>query len=274
MRAISRAMMMGAFLGLAGCAGLGGTFHAEDFIGQNIQGSDFNAHLAREYQSVARLEAKEHVNWYQSGLYTNKGLAAMGGETVLPWEPADFGVGGDADAWRNDLLAALDANRSARPEACARAQVMYDAYLHASDSVYPPTPAERAEQFKDALAACKGGAPVAAPAAPNAFTIYFGFDKYNLTAEAQRVVDSIVSALRGMAAPRVTVDGHTDTAGPSAYNLGLGDRRAKAVQKALTDRGVGAGAISTDTLGESQLAVPTADGTPEPLNRRAVITIK
>ena len=74
-------------------------------------------------------------------------------------------------------------------------------------------------------------------------------------------------------ATRVIVVGHTDTSGSPAYNVRLSERRAKAVADALVGQGVGAGALQVDWKGETQLAVPTPDGTKEPLNRRSTIDI-
>ena len=74
-------------------------------------------------------------------------------------------------------------------------------------------------------------------------------------------------------ATRVIVVGHTDTSGSPAYNVRLSERRAKAVADALVGLGVGAGTLQVDWKGETQLAVPTPDGTKEPLNRRSTIDI-
>ena len=74
-------------------------------------------------------------------------------------------------------------------------------------------------------------------------------------------------------ATRVLVVGHADTAGDDAYNLGLSERRAKATADALVAQGVSAATITVDWKGESQPAVSTGDQVPEPLNRRAEITV-
>ena len=71
----------------------------------------------------------------------------------------------------------------------------------------------------------------------------------------------------------VTVVGHTDTSGSSAYNVGLSNRRASVVRDALVSRGMAAGAITSSGVGETDLAKPTRDGVREPLNRRTAVTI-
>jgi OOP family OmpA-OmpF porin len=98
------------------------------------------------------------------------------------------------------------------------------------------------------------------------WTIYFGFDKYNLTPEAQAVIDQIVSET----STPLAVVGHTDTSGSSAYNQALGQRRADSVAGALSAQGKEL--CEKASKGETDLAVQTGDGVREPLNRRAVVT--
>ena len=62
--------------------------------------------------------------------------------------------------------------------------------------------------------------------------------------------------------------GHTDTSGSAQYNLGLAERRNNAVRNYMTGRGVPAGQISSEALGETRPRVPTADGVREAQNRR------
>ena len=74
-------------------------------------------------------------------------------------------------------------------------------------------------------------------------------------------------------ATKVTVVGYTDTSGSAAYNIRLSERRAKAVADALVGMGVAQTALSVDWKGKTNLAVRTADGVKEPLNRRSTVDI-
>ena len=74
-------------------------------------------------------------------------------------------------------------------------------------------------------------------------------------------------------ATRIVVVGHTDTSGGVAYNMRLSERRAKATADALVSLGVPQTTLSVDWKGKTDLAVPTADGVKEPLNRRSSISI-
>ena len=103
--------------------------------------------------------------------------------------------------------------------------------------------------------------------------MYFPFDKYILTPEAQAVVQQAADYAKSGATTSVVVVGHTDTSGSNAYNMRLSERRAKAVADALVGAGVAQTGLQVDWKGESDLAVATPDGVKEPLNRRATINI-
>ncbi|HHI89081.1 MAG TPA: OmpA family protein, partial [Hellea balneolensis] len=72
----------------------------------------------------------------------------------------------------------------------------------------------------------------------------------------------------------VNIAGYTDTSGSKAYNLRLSKRRADNVEKALKADGLTATHITKEAKGEEGLAIPTADGVREPLNRRAEVVIR
>jgi outer membrane protein OmpA-like peptidoglycan-associated protein len=105
------------------------------------------------------------------------------------------------------------------------------------------------------------------------FIVYFPFDQYALTTEAQMVVQQAADYAKAGNATKIVVVGYTDTSGSVKYNLRLSERRAKAVADALVADGVQSTVLSVDWKGKSDLAVPTADGVKEPLNRRATINI-
>jgi len=66
--------------------------------------------------------------------------------------------------------------------------------------------------------------------------------------------------------------GHTDRSGTETYNMGLSSRRNGSVRAYLSDRGVPDDRIASEAFGESDPAVPTADGVRELQNRRVQIT--
>jgi outer membrane protein OmpA-like peptidoglycan-associated protein len=105
------------------------------------------------------------------------------------------------------------------------------------------------------------------------FVVYFPFDQYILTPEAQQVVQQAADYAKSGNATRIVVVGHTDTSGGVKYNLRLSERRAKAVADAMVNLGVPQTVMNVDWKGKTDLAVPTPDGVKEPLNRRSTISI-
>ena len=105
------------------------------------------------------------------------------------------------------------------------------------------------------------------------FVVYFPFDQYVLTPEAQSVVQQAAQYANDGHATRIVVVGHTDTSGSVKYNLRLSERRAKAVADAIVGLGVAQDVLKVDWVGKTDLAVPTPDGVKEPLNRRSTISI-
>lgn len=100
------------------------------------------------------------------------------------------------------------------------------------------------------------------------FEIRFDFNKATIKPEYQELIKQLVDATQENKNIRVSVVGHTDTAGTSNYNYALGGRRAEAVQKMLIKYGIPASQIVAVSAGEEDLAVPTPDDTPNAANRR------
>ena len=82
--------------------------------------------------------------------------------------------------------------------------------------------------------------------------IYFDFDKYELTAEATQTLDASAEWLKANPKHLLLIEGHCDERGTVAYNLALGERRAKATQNYLATRGVQAARISVVSYGEEK----------------------
>jgi peptidoglycan-associated lipoprotein len=51
---------------------------------------------------------------------------------------------------------------------------------------------------------------------------------------------------------RIRISGHTDNRGSDEYNLALGQRRAAAAKRYLTDRGIDGGRIEIVSFGEER----------------------
>ncbi|MBN8576230.1 MAG: OmpA family protein [Cytophagales bacterium] len=83
--------------------------------------------------------------------------------------------------------------------------------------------------------------------------IFFDFDKAELKPESFPELNRIVALMKEKKTMQVEIAGHTDPVGTEAYNLGLSERRAKAVSAYLVKQGIEAARISTVFFGESRL---------------------
>jgi outer membrane protein OmpA-like peptidoglycan-associated protein len=82
--------------------------------------------------------------------------------------------------------------------------------------------------------------------------IFFDFDKSVLKPESFPELDRIVKLMGERATMTVEVTGHTDAIGPAAYNMGLSERRARAVVKRLVDGGIAIDRVTTSFFGEDK----------------------
>lgn len=106
------------------------------------------------------------------------------------------------------------------------------------------------------------------------YPVYFSFDKSNINDAEIATLDAMSSDMLKYHPPQVTVTGHTDRAGPVTYNQALSERRAQAVSRELTSRGISHQIIDEQARGETDSAVTTRDGVPEQANRRAMIDFR
>lgn len=82
-------------------------------------------------------------------------------------------------------------------------------------------------------------------------TFYFEYDSSDLKHEAMRALDVHARDLRGNGA-RVVLEGHADERGTREYNMALGERRAKAVQRYLVLQGVSPAQLEPVSYGEER----------------------
>ncbi len=125
------------------------------------------------------------------------------------------------------------------------------------------------------------GQTAAAPAAGSAQDflvnvgdrVFFGYDRFNLTAEARATLERQAVWLNQYSSSRINVEGHADERGTREYNLALGDRRASAVKNYLVANGVSAGRITTISYGKEQPAMLGSNEAAWAQNRRGVSII-
>ena len=97
----------------------------------------------------------------------------------------------------------------------------------------------------------------ASGAAPSgvARLIYFDFDSSEIRPEFVTVIAAHARALAGHGSIHVRLEGHTDERGSPEYNIGLGERRAQAVRRALLLQGVADAQVTTVSYGEERPAL-------------------
>jgi peptidoglycan-associated lipoprotein len=80
--------------------------------------------------------------------------------------------------------------------------------------------------------------------------IYFDFDQYYIRKDAQPVLEGNAEWLRNEAGKSFVIEGHCDERGTLAYNLVLGEKRARSVKRYLEDLGIPASRVQTTSYGE------------------------
>ena len=103
----------------------------------------------------------------------------------------------------------------------------------------------------------------------------FGFDSFELNPEAKAVIDAFVQKLvaenKGV---YLEIQGHTDSVGPEAYNLALGQRRAEAVRDYLYKQyNIPLHRMEVISLGSTQPAVDNKTREGRAQNRRIEILV-
>jgi len=101
--------------------------------------------------------------------------------------------------------------------------------------------------------------------------VYFDYDSSDIRPEFVDVVAAHGRFLSGNASVRVRLEGHTDERGSPEYNIGLGERRAQTVKRALLLQGVAESQIATVSYGEERPAVSGSDEAVYTKNRRVEI---
>jgi peptidoglycan-associated lipoprotein len=101
--------------------------------------------------------------------------------------------------------------------------------------------------------------------------IYFDFDSSEIKGEGTDIVAAHAKYLATHAGTRVRLEGNTDDRGSREYNIGLGERRAQAVRRAMLLQGATEAQVATVSYGAERPAVVGNDEGAWAKNRRVEI---
>ena len=82
--------------------------------------------------------------------------------------------------------------------------------------------------------------------------VFFDYDQFQIRKDAMPVLDANAGWLRANGSKTVLIEGHCDERGTLAYNLVLGEKRARAAKKYLHDLGVQAAQLQITSYGEAR----------------------
>lgn len=102
-------------------------------------------------------------------------------------------------------------------------------------------------------------------------TVFFEFDSTEINSDGRAIIDRFAKYLVAHPTTKLRLEGHADERGTREYNVGLGERRANAVQQGLLAGGASAAQISVVSYGEERPADPGHDESAWAKNRRVEI---
>jgi peptidoglycan-associated lipoprotein len=126
-----------------------------------------------------------------------------------------------------------------------------------------PTPPPKDDSFKPVE-------DISGPLKEVLQTIYFEFDRFELSSDAISKLGKVASFMKDHSTVKVLAQGHCDERGSSEYNIGLGDNRARATKNYLTSSGIASDRIETTSYGKERPARPDGgqDESCHAMNRR------
>lgn len=106
-----------------------------------------------------------------------------------------------------------------------------------------------------------------------ASTVFFAFNKADLSAEARKTLDGAAALLKRYSCIRVTAHAHCDERGSYEFNYALGERRARVVYEYLARAGVPPRQLEMVNHGEKTPAVAGTTDYAHARNRRTELII-
>lgn len=258
-----------AMLGASACSTLTNVPSQDKLDRMPPAGYGFDKALFEAYRGYASGQGG-YDSWY----FRKKADAVGFGDTPLPENPDQWGIGGEerdrmmADGAR--LAVYLEDDHSARiraPVQAAQAQASYDCWVAETGDGDDGIAAQCRDDFYKAMAALT---PIMDPPAQS-FSIRFATGSASLDRADLETVRRVAAERLRTRIYAVQVVGFADTTGSVPANQRLSERRTDAVYHALLRAGVPEPNIARLSYGEARLPEPTPDGTPEAENRSVTV---
>ena len=113
-----------------------------------------------------------------------------------------------------------------------------------------------------------GARPPAAGPESDFVPVYFDFDRYDLRPDARVALRKNLEVLQAHPGLKIELQGHCDEIGTEEYNIGLGWKRAEAVQKYLIESGLETSRLATISYGKQRPVYLGRDAASRAKNRR------
>jgi len=104
--------------------------------------------------------------------------------------------------------------------------------------------------------------------------VFFAYDSWTISEEGRQVLSRDAEWMKSNSNMQVKVEGYCDERGTSAYNLVLGEKRAKAARNYLVELGVGANRLSVVSYGKERPSCNEHAESCYQQNRRGHLAVK
>ena len=104
--------------------------------------------------------------------------------------------------------------------------------------------------------------------------VFFGYDSWTISEEGRQALMQDAQWIKSNTGAMVKIEGHCDERGTLAYNLVLGEKRAKAVRNYLVELGISANRLSVVSYGKERPFCNEHNETCYQLNRRGHVVVR
>ncbi|WP_447602008.1 OmpA family protein [Nitrospira sp. Nam80] len=104
--------------------------------------------------------------------------------------------------------------------------------------------------------------------------VFFGYDSWTISEEGRQALMQDAQWIKANGSALVKIEGHCDERGTLAYNLVLGEKRAKAVRNYLVELGISANRLSVVSYGKERPFCNEHNETCYQLNRRGHVVVR